>query len=110
MMFVPDADLDIWVRVRCISPFCGNQRVLPLAPWRIRWGVANPTPMMRRHFRCGACGRKGCEFETARRGTGKNGEKAGFKEEYPLSRGLTFRAEHWWPLTRIEADRQVHAA
>jgi putative SOS response-associated peptidase YedK len=55
-----------WVWVYCISPFCNHARAVPLAPWRIRWGVEDPSPLMRRYFRCGVCGRSGCVFHPPR--------------------------------------------
>jgi len=51
-----------WFWVCCVSPFCNHARAVPLAPWRIRWGEPDVCVLMRRHFRCGVCGRKGCIF------------------------------------------------
>lgn len=72
-----------WLRVRCVSPFCGHSRALPLAPWRIRWGVDNPSQFMRQNFYCGSCGRKGCEFEAPQHGTGQNGFQPDYAQSYP---------------------------
>jgi putative SOS response-associated peptidase YedK len=55
-----------WVWVYCVSPFCNHARAVPLVPWRIRWGVENPSALMRRYFRCGVCGRWGCTFHVPR--------------------------------------------
>jgi hypothetical protein len=51
-----------WAWVVCISSFCGHRRAVPIAPWRIRWGEDDTWTAIRQHFRCGACGRKGCVF------------------------------------------------
>lgn len=73
----------IWAWIDCISPLCGHSRAVPLAPWRIRWGVRDPAPMMRRHFRCGVCGRTGCHFRPSFRGSGQNGACIGEDEPFP---------------------------
>jgi putative SOS response-associated peptidase YedK len=52
-----------WFWVRCVSPFCNHARAVPITPWRIRWGESDTLAAMRRRFRCGVCGRKGCVFE-----------------------------------------------
>lgn len=97
-----------WIRVYCRIPFCGHSRAIPLAPWRIRWGVENPTPIMRKVFRCGLCGRRGCVFETPMLGTGQNGRVLGYQEEYPYDAELRFgRGEANWPEKRHEADERV---
>jgi hypothetical protein len=93
MIFIPDMRPMQWVRVRCKFPFCGHSRALPLAPWRIRWGTGNPTPLMARYFRCGSCGRNGCEFEVPYRGTGNNGAVVGYEEPYPYGRELRINGE-----------------
>lgn len=69
-----------WLWVHCISPFCNHGRAVPIAPWRIRWGD-DATAAMRRHFRCGVCGRKGCVFEKP------TIDQAGI-EAFPASRPL----------------------
>ena len=51
-----------WVWVCCASPFCNHARAVPLTPWRIRWDEADVYAVMRRRFRCGVCGRIGCDF------------------------------------------------
>ena len=51
-----------WLWVYCVSPFCNHARAIPLAPWRIRWNVRDPSEAMRRNFFCSVCGRKGCCF------------------------------------------------
>src|SRR5258706_937753 len=51
-----------WLWICCASPFCFHARAVPIAPWRIRWGERDTLAAMRRRFRCGVCGRKGCTF------------------------------------------------
>jgi hypothetical protein len=51
-----------WLWVCCVSPFCNHARAVPIAPWRIRWGERDTLAAMRGRFRCGVCGRQGCEF------------------------------------------------
>lgn len=51
-----------WLWVYCLNPSCSHCRAVPLAPWRIRWGETDTPAAMRRHFRCGVCGTKGCYF------------------------------------------------
>src|SRR6185437_270893 len=98
-----------WLRVRCTSPFCNHSRALPLAPWRIRWGADRVIAMMRRYFRCGSCGRKGCIFEVPRRGTGQNGAVKGYVEEYPWGKELRITGERRWPETTPDAEKRVLA-
>jgi putative SOS response-associated peptidase YedK len=109
MYFVVDTHPLQWVRVRCTVPFCGHSRAMPLAPWRIRWGVENPTQLMRQSFRCGSCGRKGCEFEVPRHGTGQNGARVGLNEEYPHGDELRINGERRWPETYPDAAERVLA-
>lgn len=96
-----------WLRVRCVSPFCGHSRALPLAPWRIRWGADKAIGMMRRHFRCGSCGRMGCEFQVPLRATGQNGVEQGYIEEYPHGRELRITGERRWPESTPVAEQRV---
>ena len=97
-----------WLWIFCTSPFCGHVRAMPLAPWRIRWGVENPSKQMRRYFRCAACGRKGCEFGVPRRGTGQNGARIGEDEEYPHNKEMRMgQGEARWPETKWEAKERV---
>lgn len=51
-----------WLWVCCVSPFCGHARAVPVTPWIIRWGQDDVAAAMRRYFRCGVCGGKGCNF------------------------------------------------
>jgi putative SOS response-associated peptidase YedK len=51
-----------WLWVCCVSPFCSHARAVPIAPWRVRWGEDDTLAAMRRQFRCGVCGQKGCVF------------------------------------------------
>ena len=109
MNYVPDTPPLQWIWVRCKIPFCGHCRAVPLAPWRIRWGIENPLQLMGRHFRCGSCGRKGCEFEEPRRGTGQNGAVIGYHEAYPHGRELRINGERRWPETYPDAAQRVLA-
>jgi putative SOS response-associated peptidase YedK len=99
----------LWVRVRCQSPSCGHSRAMPLAPWRIRWGVENPMPIMSKHFRCGSCGRQGCEFEAPHRGTGQNGARRGVDQPYPHGDELRITGPRRWPETYPDAEVRVRA-
>ena len=103
-----DPPPSMWVWVHCVSPFCGHTRAMPLAPWRIRWGTDDPARVMRQHFRCGLCGRKGCEFVVPRRGTGQNGYGIGINEEYPHGQELRIgHGEARWPEVRWQAKERV---
>ena len=109
MDHIPETRSFFWVRVRCRIPFCGHSRAIPLAPWRIRWGVENPTRLMRRFFKCGSCGRRGCEFEAPHLGTGQNGAKIGVNQQYPHGDELRIRGERRWPETYPDAAERVLA-
>jgi putative SOS response-associated peptidase YedK len=106
--FVADGAPVQWLWVHCRSAFCGHVRAMPLAPWRIRWGVENPSLLMRRFFKCGACGRRGCEFVVPRRGNGRNGARIEDAEEYPHGKEMRMgQGEAAWPETRWEATERV---
>jgi putative SOS response-associated peptidase YedK len=107
MIFVPDTPPLTWVWVYCVGPMCGHVRAVPLAPWRIRWGVENPTRLMRQHFRCGSCGRQGCEFGEPGRGSGQNGGRIGDDEPYPHGRELRINGERRWPETYPDAHARA---
>ena len=78
-----------WIMVRCADAYCGHGRAVPLAPWRIRWGVQDPRPLMQKHFRCGVCGRKGCSFDQApRRYSGTQDAKRWDPEFFPAGQEL----------------------
>lgn len=109
MMLVADTTAITWLWVHCTSPQCGHCRAVPLAPWRIRWGSENPTRLMRQHFRCGSCGRKGCVFQPPHVGTGQNGVVIGHRESYPNGRELRINGERRWPETYPEAEARVRA-
>src|ERR1700679_1163337 len=109
MYFVADTHRLQWVRVRCTVPFCGHSRAMPLAPWRIRWGVQNPTQIMRQYFTCGSCGRKGCTFTAPYIGTGQNGRVLGDNEPYPYGDELRINGERKWPETYPDAAVRVVA-
>src|SRR5581483_9847800 len=67
--FKPWAPPDLnwtWLWVRCRNPFCCHVRAVPLGPWRIRWGEADTRAAIRRNFRCGVCGTKGCDLHEPR--------------------------------------------
>ena len=51
-----------WMWITCVSPFCGHARAVAFAPWAIRWSPEEVSAAMRRHFKCGVCGIKGCIF------------------------------------------------
>jgi len=80
----------VWLT--CVSPFCNHSRAIPLAPWRIRWGVHDVAGLMRRHFRCGVCGRKGCTFGRPEGG-------------FPRANGVTFWDPEYFP-----AGKELHMA
>lgn len=51
-----------WVWVNCIDYLCGHARAVPLTPWAIRWGVNDPSNLIRRRFFCSMCGKRGAIF------------------------------------------------
>jgi hypothetical protein len=73
-----------WVWVRCFDPHCCHARALPLAPWRIRWGVQDVFPLLRQRLRCGVCGRGGAVFDSPRQDwPGANGSRYWDPEYFP---------------------------
>jgi hypothetical protein len=99
-----------WVWVCCVSPFCGHTRAIPLAPWRIRWGADNVASHMRRHFRCGSCGRRGCVFHRPRPDFyGANGTSNWGPEFFPTGKELRIGHERRWPETSPDAQERCTA-
>jgi hypothetical protein len=48
-----------WVWVYCANYLCSHARAVALTPWAIRWGVDDPTDLIRQNFRCVMCGQRG---------------------------------------------------
>ena len=43
-----------WLYVHCS---CGHRRAVALVPWAMRWGVRDPSSLIRKRFRCVMCGK-----------------------------------------------------
>jgi hypothetical protein len=46
-----------WVWVYCANHLCSRARAV--TPWAIRWGIDDPSDLIRENFRCVMCGRRG---------------------------------------------------
>src|SRR5262249_48488489 len=56
---------DPWLWVYCRDYRCGHVRAVALAPWAIRWGVANPVDLIEERFRCVMCDQRGATVRLA---------------------------------------------
>ena len=100
-----------WITVRCVSSLCGHGRAVPLAPWRIRWGVEDVLPVMARRFRCGVCGKLGCSFDQKPRDfVGANGMDQFEPTYFPAGHELAMCGERRPGESYIDRDRRVLAA
>ena len=103
-----DAQLK-WVWVYCASPFCSHARAVPLTPWRIRSGVQDPFPLMRRYFRCGVCGRNGCVFRAPREAT-RGIVTTWDPEFFPAGKEVRMAGPRETGESYVERDQRVLAA
>jgi putative SOS response-associated peptidase YedK len=100
-----------WIRVRCRNGYCGHSRAVPFAPWRIRWGSEDVGPLMRRHFKCGSCGRQGCDFDQPpRQHRGANGMYYWDPEFFPTVDALRISGQRLTGESYEARDRRVSAA
>jgi putative SOS response-associated peptidase YedK len=91
-----------WMWVTCVSPFCGHARAVAFAPWAIRWSPEDVGAAMRRRFKFGVCGRKGCIF--VRPALDHEGVEA-----FPAGREVRMGGQRLFPKSYEQRDARVLA-
>jgi hypothetical protein len=81
----PDGTRHALGLVYCADCRCSHPRAVALTPWAIRWGVDDPSELIRKNFRCVMCGRRGAVLNMP----GFEHETKGFRP-FPVERAVSF--------------------
>lgn len=83
-----------WFWLHCSTMGCGHRVALPLAPFAVRWGEKTPAvPIIRRSFRCSACGEKATVLSQS---SGKLGVDPDLGNPFPVQDGLKVLPDGAW--------------